>query len=201
MKSSLYIIVFFFAGIFFGKTGILFSGIPYHTISMWVLYLLMVLIGLSFGSDPRLPEILRTVNMRILLVPVATVTGTFIGILAYNLLFSEPELKDTLAIGSGFGYYSLSVVLISRISGETMGTLALIANIIREILSLLLSPLMSRYFGKLAPVCAAGATSMDTTLPVILKSSGKEYLIISLIHGVVLTILVPFIISFIYKVL
>ncbi|MCB8994301.1 MAG: lysine exporter LysO family protein [Bacteroidales bacterium] len=200
MKSSLIIIAFFLLGIAAGKAGLYTSDIPVDSISMYLLYLLMVLIGLSFGSDPRLMEILRSINLKILLIPLSTVLGTFLGILLYNLLIHGVDLKDSLAIGSGFGYYSLSAILINKFSGEAMGILALLANIIREIFSLLFAPLLSRWFGKLAPIASAGATSMDTTLPVILKSSGKEYLIVSLLHGVALTILVPFIISFIYKV-
>jgi uncharacterized membrane protein YbjE (DUF340 family) len=201
MKSSLIIVVFFLAGILAGKGGIFPAEISFDLLSIIVLYILMLLIGLSFGSDPRLPEILRSVNLRIMLVPVSTIIGTFLGILIYNWLIPGIGLKNSLAIGSGFGYYSLSGVLITQFSGERMGTLALIANIFREIISLLFAPLFSRYFGKLAPIAAAGATSMDTTLPIILKTSGKDYLIVSLFHGVVLTILVPLIIAVIYRIL
>ncbi len=201
MKSSLIIVLFFLAGIIFGQTGILPADISFDRLSIIVLYVLMIFIGLSFGSDPRLPEILRSVSLKILLVPISTIIGTFLGILLYNWLIPGVDLKNSLAIGAGFGYYSLSGVLITQFSGESMGTLALLANIIREIISLLFAPFFSRYFGKVAPVSAAGATSMDTTLPVILKASGKEYLIVSLVHGVVLTIMVPFLIALIYKVL
>ena len=201
MKSSLIIILFFLAGIILGQTGILPEEISFDRLSIIVLYVLMIFIGLSFGSDPRLPEILRSVSLKIMLVPVSTIIGTFLGILLYNWLIPGVGLKDSLAIGAGFGYYSLSGVLITQFSGEGMGTLALLANIIREVISLLFAPVFSRYFGKTAPVSAAGATSMDTTLPVILKASGKEYLIVSLVHGVALTIMVPFIIALIYKVL
>jgi len=200
MKSSLIIILFFFAGIILGQTEILPADISFDRLSIIVLYVLMVFIGLSFGSDPRLPEILRSVSLKIMLVPISTIVGTFLGILLYNWLIPGVGLKDSLAIGAGFGYYSLSGVLITQFSGEGMGTLALLANIIREIISLLFAPLFCRYFGKVAPVSAAGATSMDTTLPVILKASGKEYLIVSLVHGVALTIMVPFIIALIYRV-
>jgi uncharacterized membrane protein YbjE (DUF340 family) len=200
MKSSLIIVSFFLAGILTGQLIIFPSEIAFDKVSIWVLYILMLFVGLSFGSDPRLPEILRSVSLKIMLVPLSTILGTFIGILVYNWLIPGVGLKDSLAIGSGFGYYSLSGVLISRVSGESMGTLALLANIIREIFSLLFAPILNRYFGKLAPISSAGATSMDTTLPVILKVSGKDYLIISLFHGVVLTILVPFIIALVYRI-
>lgn len=200
MKSSLIIVLFFLAGIILGQFGILPEELSFDKLSIIVLYILMLFIGLSFGSDPRLPEILKSVSLKIMLVPLSTLIGTFSGILIYNLLVPGIALKDSLAIGAGFGYYSLSGVLISQVSGEAMGTLALLANIIREIISLLFAPIFSRFFGNLAPISSAGATSMDTTLPVILKASGKEYLIISIVHGVILTILVPFLIAIIYRI-
>ncbi len=40
---------------------------------------------------------------------------------------------------------------------------------------------------------------MDTTLPIIIKSSGKEYAIISVFSGIVLTIIVPFLVTFILE--
>lgn len=200
MKNSLIIIGFFLSGILLGKIGILPLYISFDRLSIIALYILMVFVGLSFGSDPRLPEILRSVSFKIMLVPLSTIVGTFLGIFIYNLLIPGVGLKDSLAIGSGFGYYSLSGVMITEFSGERMGTLALLANIIRETLSLLFAPILKKYFGKLAPIASAGATSMDTTLPVIIKSSGKDYLIVSLLHGVVLTILVPVIIMAIYRI-
>ncbi len=201
MKSSLIIVGFFLLGILAGKLGIFPSDLSFEQLTMYILYALMLFIGLSFGSDPRLPEILKSLSFKIILLPISTVIGTFIGIILYNFLIPGIGLKDSLAIGSGFGYYSLSGVLITKFSGEAMGTLALLVNIIREIFSLLFAPILSKYFGMLAPIASAGATSMDTTLPIILKSSGKEYLISSLLHGVVLTILVPFLIALIYKIL
>jgi uncharacterized membrane protein YbjE (DUF340 family) len=63
--------------------------------------------------------------------------------------------------------------------------------------TLLLTPLFVKYFGKLAGIMSGGATAMDTTLPIITRYSGKDYAIISLFSGIVLTILVPVIITFI----
>ena len=73
------------------------------------------------------------------------------------------------------------------------------SNIFREIITLLFAPLLAKYFGELAPIAAGGATAMDTTLPIITKFSGKEYGIISLFSGIVLSLLVPFLVTFILK--
>ena len=76
-----------------------------------------------------------------------------------------------------------------------MGTVALLANIMREIITLLGAPLIVRFFGKLAPISAGGATSMDTTLPVITRYSGDKYAILSIFHGFVVDFSVPFLVT------
>jgi uncharacterized membrane protein YbjE (DUF340 family) len=104
-----------------------------------------------------------------------------------------------MAVGAGFGYYSLSSIFIAQISGETLGVIALLSNIMREIFTLLMTPVLVLYFGKLAGIASGGATSMDTTMPVIVKYSGKEWGIVAVFSGVVLSVAVPFLVSFILK--
>ena len=98
-------------------------------------------------------------------------------------------------MGSGFGYYSLSSIFINEYKGTELGTVALLANIMREIITLLGAPLMVRWFGKLAPISAGGATSMDTTLPIIAHCSGEEYVILSIVHGFAVDFSVPFLVT------
>ncbi len=159
----------------------------------------MLFVGLAFGSDPRIREILKSAKPRLLLIPLTTILGTFIGIALYTFFFKEIPARDAFAIGAGFGYYSLSSILIGEFSGSEIAVIALLSNVTREILTLILAPILVKYFGKIAPITSGGATSMDTTLPIIVKVSGKEYLIMSLLNGIILTISVPFIIGFIYN--
>jgi uncharacterized membrane protein YbjE (DUF340 family) len=126
--------------------------------------------------------------------------GTFFGVALCSLLLPSLNLREVLAVGAGFGYYSLSSIFISELHSQTLGVIALVSNILREIFTLLFVPLLVKYFGKLAGIASGGATSMDTTLPVISKYSGKEYAVISLFSGIVLTILVPFLVTFILTV-
>ena len=77
-----------------------------------------------------------------------------------------------------------------------MGTIALIANIFRELITLLGAPLLVRYFGRLAPICSGGATTMDTTLPIITRYSGKDLVFVAVIHGFVVDFTVPFFVTF-----
>ena len=67
----------------------------------------------------------------------------------------------------------------------------MLANIIREFFVLILAPWIVKYFGKLAPISAGGATTMDTTLPIISRYSGSDYVIIALFHGIIIDFSVP----------
>ena len=100
-----------------------------------------------------------------------------------------------MAVGSGFGYYSLSSIFITEYKGAELGTIALLSNISREIITLLSAPLLVRWFGNLAPIAAGGATTMDTTLPIITQYSGQQFVIVSIFHGFVTDFSVPFLVS------
>ena len=70
-------------------------------------------------------------------------------------------------VGAGFAYYSLSSVFITQYKGAELGTVALMANIMRELITLLFAPLLVRWISPLAPISCGGASTMDTTLPII----------------------------------
>lgn len=199
MKSSIIIILFFLLGLLLAMNFELPGILVREESTTIVLYVLLFLVGLGLGIDDQLIDILKKFDFRVFLVPLSVVIGTFIGSALISIFAPGMQLGDSLAIGAGFGYYSLSSVLISEYAGERLGVIALIANISREIITLLMAPLMVKYFGKLAPIASGGATSMDTTLPVVARFSGKEYTLLSIFNGVVLSILVPVLISIIYK--
>lgn len=194
MKGSLIILSFFITGIIAGITFSIPESIAGVDLSVYALYVLMFLVGVSVGGDQRSWSMLHGQNIRFILLPAGTILGTWAGVSLINLLLSDIQLRESLAIGSGFGYYSLSSIFIAQLRGQEMGAIALISNIIRELVTLICTPLFVRYFGKLSAIASAGATSMDTTLPVITHYSGKEYAIVSVFHGTVLTILVPVIV-------
>lgn len=190
MKKSLVLISFFVSGIVFGVLGFL-PSVGNLSLSEYALYLLLLLVGISIGADPNTWKTVRSLNMKILLVPLSVVIGSLLGGFVSSLLLQGISAKDALAVSSGFGYYSLSSILITKFYSETIGAVALLANITREVLTLIFTPLLAKHIGKLAPIAAGGATSMDTSLPIITQTVGKHYGLISLCSGILLSILVP----------
>ena len=199
MKNSLIILAFFVVGIFLGISKMLPEQFLKTDFSMYALYGLMFLVGISIGADQKSWSVLRNMKIKIFLVPLGVIVGTLAGTAIASIFLPDLKLKEVLAVGAGFGYYSLSSLFITQISGETLGVIALLSNILREILTLLTTPLLVIYFGKLAGIASGGATSMDTTLPIITRYSGKEWSIIAVFNGVILTLLVPFLVTFILK--
>ena len=199
MKGSLIIVAFFVAGVILARWDVLPQELLQQDFSMYVLYGLMFLVGISIGSDRKAWAALKGQQLRIVLVPLATIVGTLAGSIGVSFLLTDIRLTDCLAIGSGFGYYSLSSIFITEYRGAELGTIALTTNIIRVIITLLGAAALVRCFGKLAPICSGGATTMDTTLPVITRFSGKEYVIIAIFHGFVVDFSVPFLVTFFAK--
>jgi len=197
MKGSLIILSFFALGVILGVTDSLPGFLLKTDFSMYALYILMFLVGIGIGADRKSWKVIRTINVKIFLVPLGVMVGTAIGVTLVSLFLPNLSVREAMAVGAGYGYYSLSSIFITQMHGETLGVMALLSNIIREVATLLLTPLFVKYFGKLAGIMSGGATAMDTTLPIITRYSGKDYAIISLFSGIVLTILVPVIITFI----
>lgn len=198
MKNSLLILACFVLGVTLARLGWLPDLLLHTDFSSYALYALVLLVGIGMGSELKQSFLLvKTMHLRILLVPFTTVVGTLLGVTLFSVIMPAFSLQDSLAIGSGLGYYSLSSLYITQLRGETLGVIALLANLIREVLSLIFIPLMAKRFGKLAPIASAGATSMDTCLPIITQSVGKRYAMLSVFHGTILTLLVPFLVSFV----
>jgi len=194
MKGSLIILSFFAAGLLLGVYRVLPASWLDYDYSFYVLAALMFSVGFSLGHQPDTIQQFRRIHSRVLFLPLTTVVGTFLGVLIVSF-FSERSVIDFLAVGSGFGYYSLSSILITEYKGIELGTIALLANILREIITLLFAPAMVKYFGKLAPIAAGGATTMDTTFPIIIRTSGKEFSVVSIYHGFVMDLSVPFLVT------
>lgn len=196
MKQSLIFLLVFFLGVFSAVSGFVPEALTNGAVSKWILYLLLFFVGIQIGTGKTLFSVIRSHGFRIALVPLATTVGTFLGVALMSLVLSHRSTADCLSVGSGFAYYSLSSILISEYRGAELGAVALLANIMREFIVLIFAPWLVKYFGKLAPVCAGGATTMDTTLPVITRYSGTEYVVVALFHGMIIDFSVPLWVSF-----
>ncbi|WP_418765495.1 lysine exporter LysO family protein [Mailhella sp.] len=196
-RSSFVALGFFLIGAFVGWLRVVPQGAFAGDAATWVLYLLLVLAGMTVGFDLKALGIIRELKGRILLIPLGVVAGTLCGsALAWLALAqrSTLSLPESLAVGAGFGYYSLATVIMTRLGDPALGSVALLSNMMHEALALLLPPLLVRVTGRLGPVLAGGAAAMDTCLPVIAQTSGERCAVLAVFSGMCLTLLVPVIV-------
>lgn len=194
MKSNLILLGSFLLGLALGGIDLFPTAIVESDLGNYLLYLLLFLVGLSVGNDRDTIRGFRQLSPRLLVLPFLTIIGSMCGGVVAALLLGQ-SLYEMLAVSQGLAYYSLSSILITEKLGITLGAIALFSNVFRELLTLLLAPLLVKYLGPLAPIAAGGATTMDVTLPAILNASGKEYLVPAIYHGFVCDFSVPILVT------
>lgn len=162
------------------------------------LILLFLCIGLDMGQEERLWTSLKKMDWRTMSLPVACFVGSITGGILTGLAVGIP-LAVSAAASAGCGYYSITMILLKEVSTLDAATLGFIANLLRELTIIIGMPLVVRLFGKNGAIGAAGATAMDTALPFIVKSAGKDIAVLSFVSGVVLTLIIPLAIPIIYR--
>lgn len=157
---------------------------------------LVFFVGIDIGSNRNAWRQAAALGPRLLLVPASVAAGSLAGAALAGPLLAMP-VKEAMAVGAGFGWYSLSGVLIAGIHSVELGTLAFLANVAREIMAFLLIPLLAAPLGKMAAIAPGGATTMDSTLPLITRVTDARTALIAFISGLLLTAAVPLLIPFI----
>lgn len=194
LKGSMVILAFFAAGVILGVSGLTeISPLP-EQIPFYTLCFLILCVGITIGQNDKVFTSIGKYGRKVLLLPAFTIIGTLAGAAAVALLLPY-RVQDVLAIGSGQAYYSLSSILIAENRGIELGTIALLANVIREIIALVAAPFLPRIAGPLSPIAAGGATTADTTLPIIRQVCGDDLAIVSVYHGFLVDFSVPFMVG------
>ena len=157
-------------------------------VATWSLMLLLFLIGLQLRyAGLSLRKLLM--NTQGLGIALALV---FSSLLAGLLLIPVLGLPwhDVLALASGFGWYSLSGIVIGDALGPAWGGVAFLNDMLREIIALAIIPLLIGSRPAMA-IGYGGATSMDFTLPVIRSNGGLSCVPVAIASGFVLSFLSP----------
>lgn len=162
------------------------------------LMVLLFFVGIDIGKQKDVLDSIKKIGPKVLLVPLAVILGSVVGSMVAGPLL-KIKINEAGAIGAGLGWYSLSSTMLLADGYVELSALAFLSNIFREIIALVFIPVIAKYIGKLESVSTAGATAMDTTLPVISNATDPQTTIIAFITGVVCTTAVPIILPIILK--
>lgn len=163
--------------------------------SEYVLWLLMFSVGISVGANRGVFAKLKEHHIKILLIPIGVMAGSIVGGVVCSLFLGE-SLKDSLMIVSGLGWYSLSGILVTELAGAKIGTIAFLCNLLREIFSFMIIPVVAKYFNGYTAIAPAAATSEDTTLPMLMKYTSGEVVMMAVLNGIICSAAVPVLIKF-----
>ena len=164
----------------------------------YILYILMFLVGISIGLSKGIVSKIKEYHVRIFVIPIGIIAGSLAGGIVSGLLAGIP-LNQSAAIASGMGWYSLSGVTIGNLAGARAGSIAFLSNLLREIFSFFSIPLIAKKMNYYTCIAPAGATSEDTTLPMMIRYTDGETVVLSVFNGVICSAAVPFLISFCYS--
>ena len=156
------------------------------------LYLLLFFIGIDIGKNNNILNDLKKLNKKVLFLPFITIISSLAGGAVASILLSL-SVGESIAISAGMGWYSFSAIELSKVSIE-LGGIAFLSNIFRELLAIFLIPIIAKKIGSFESVSVAGATAMDSVLPIINRSNPAEISIISFYSGLVISIIVPILI-------
>ncbi|WP_075477482.1 lysine exporter LysO family protein [Moritella viscosa] len=185
-------LIFVIAGGFISGLFIPSEMINIDIISEGALVLLLLFIGCQLrNSGMQLREIL--LNTWGIKIAIVMILSSWVGGLAAALLLDIP-LTNGLALASGFGWYSLSGILITDGLSPVFGGAAFIIDLGRELLAILIISSLIRLYPSTA-IGYAGATAMDFTLPMIQKSGGNGYVPLAIVSGFILSLSSPLFIS------
>ena len=137
MKSSFIILCCFITGILLAYYRYVPDIFLTYDYSNYILPVMMFFVGIGIGGDIKSLYVpIKKYKLKIILIPLATIFGSIIITALISPLF-DITTKETIAIGSGFGYYSLSAIFLNKLAGYEIGMMALISNMTREITALL----------------------------------------------------------------
>ncbi len=162
------------------------------------LKILVFSVGIDVGSNKAALYKMKEYHIKVLIIPFGIAVGSIGSGILLGFALGMP-MNQSGAIGAGMGWYSLSAVMLRGLGGAQLGTTAFLANIFRELLSFICIPFIAKYLGYYTAIAPAGATAMDTCLPIIARSTDETTAVLSVISGVICTAMVPILITFLYQ--
>lgn len=153
------------------------------------LCILLFFVGIDLGGDENLIKNFKKVGWRILIIPVATIVGTFAGCLV-GAMFLPMDIRESMAVGAGFGWYTLAPVILTQYSAE-LSAISFMHNVMRELFGIILIPIVAKRIGYMETCGLPGAAAMDVCLPIVEKSTNANIAVYSFVSGVIMSISVP----------
>ena len=182
----------------YGAVPVLFSDLEgFHTKAGDILVLgiciLLALVGFNLGLSGGILENLKNAGLRVILFPLAAITGSLAGGAVYGML-STLSVGEGVAISAGFGWYTLAPSMITEAGHMVAGAVSFLHNVIREVLGIIMIPAIAGKIGCLEAVAVPGVAATDICIPIVKKACGEDIIPYSFATGMLMCVAVPVIV-------
>lgn len=164
------------------------------TIIVVGLSILLFFVGIDLGKEGTIVQNFKAAGWRVIMFPFIMIAGTYIGAVVAGIIVGL-SAKDALCVASGFGWYTLAPAMLAEYSIE-ISAISFMHNVMRELIGLLLLPIVAKRIGHIEATGLVGAGAMDVCLPIIVKTTSGNMAIYAFIIGLVLSFSVPVMVSF-----
>jgi len=183
--------------------GVVVPAVPVELLIKFFLLLMILAVGVQSTRELRTlstgESASRGVALFVLLaLPVAVMAGTLF-FCAGAGLFLKYGWRDSMLCGAAMGWQTLGGPMVQELRGLQLGNVAFLTNMFRDVVSLLLIPLVSRRGYELLGVTPGGVSSMDMLLPGIMAASGRHVLLYAMWVGASCSFWAPILIYLIAK--
>ena len=159
------------------------------------LVVLLIFVGLDLGLDGQVFSNIKRVGFKVLILPLAVAVGTLVGALVCAIVLPL-ALNESLAIGSGFAWYSLGAGIIMDAGFEVAGAISFLHNVMRELFAIVFIPFVAKKIGYVEALGLPASVGMDVCLPIVEHSTNGSTTVYSFITGFSLSMSVPFLVPF-----
>lgn len=151
---------------------------------------LLIFVGMGLGLDGKVFQNFKKVGIRVMAIPAAVLVGT-LGGAAICTIFLPISMRESLAIGAGFGWYSLAPGIIMDKGFLMAGAISFVHNVMRELFAIIIIPFVAKHVGFVESCGLPGASAMDVCLPIIARATSSNTAVYAFVTGVILSIAVP----------
>lgn len=158
------------------------------------LSLLLLFVGMDIGVEGTIVTNFKRAGWRVIVFPFVIMIGTYVGAAAAAVVLPV-TVKDALCVGSGFGWYTLAPAMLAEYSME-ISAMSFMHNVMRELIGILLMPMIAAKAGYIETISLPGSSSMDVCLPIVERVTRSDIAVYSFISGAVLSASTPVMVSF-----
>jgi len=151
-------------------------------------------IGFDMGLSGTVIAQVKHIGFRVLIFPAAVIVGTAVSSVIMSF-FLPLSVRECIAIGFGFGWYTFAPVAISSAGYVMAGAVSFMHNVFMETFGIILLPILAKKIGYIEACSLPGVAAGDMGLSLVEKALRPDIVVYSFAIGMSESILIPLLVT------